>query len=133
MGDGRSKVWSTTGVKYERVEVIIADKRWAITLSIASLVLIVFSLVPPLVRHFLTAGPDIAMNFSSLATRNNTYVAIPAGGSFLPAADRFRLLKDLRLRFADAEGKSDVGNLVIAAQGVEKAEYSRVRKGRLYE
>jgi hypothetical protein len=133
MGDGRSKVWSTTGVKYERVEVIIADKRWAITLSIASLVLIVFSLVPPLVRHFLTAGPDIAMNFSSLATRNNTYVAIPAGGSFLPAADRFRLLKDLRLRFADAEGKSDVGNLVIAAQGVENAEYSRIRKGRLYE
>jgi hypothetical protein len=103
------------------------------TLAIASLVLIASSFVPPIVRHFLTTGPDIAINFSSLATRNNSCVPIPASGSYLPAADRFRLLKDLRLRFADAEGKSDVGNLVIAAQGVEKAEYSRVRKGRLYE
>jgi len=129
----RSKVWSSWGNKYEYLEVIKAHKLWAITLSIISLVLIAFSLVPPLVRHFLAAGPDIAMNFSSLATRNNTHVPIPADGSFLPASDRFRLLKDLRLRFADAESKSDVGHLVIAAQGVEKAEYSRVRKGRLYE
>jgi hypothetical protein len=129
----RSKVWSTEGKKTEHIEVIIAHKPWAITLSIASLVLIAFSLVPPLVRHFLTTGPDIAMNFSSLATRNNAYVPIPASGTFLLAADRFRLLKDIRLRFADAERKSDVGTLVIAAQDTEKAEYTRVRKGRLYE
>jgi hypothetical protein len=129
----RSRVWSSQGNTYEHVKVIKANLPWAITLAVVSLVLIIFGLVPPLVRHFLTNGPDIAMNFSSLATRNNTHVPIPAGGSFLPASDRFRLLKDLRLRFADAESKSDVGNLVIAAQGVEKAEYSRVRKGRLYE
>jgi hypothetical protein len=128
-----SKVWSSEGQKTEYIEVIKAHKPWAITLSIASLILIVFSFVPPLVRHFLTTGPDIAINFSSLATRNNSYVPIPASGSYLPAAYRFRLLKDLRLRLADADGKSDVGNLVIAAQGVEKAKYSRVRKGRVYE
>ncbi|CAN9181685.1 unnamed protein product [Alternaria alternata] len=132
-GSKKSKVWTSQGNKYEHIEVIMAHRPWAATLAIASLVLIAFSLVPPLVRHFLTAGQDIAMNFSSLATRNNTHVPIPAGGSFLPASDRFRLLKNLRLRFADAESKSDVGNLVIAAQGVERAEYSRVRKGRLYE
>ncbi|KAH8623697.1 hypothetical protein IG631_21402 [Alternaria alternata] len=132
-GTKRTRVWSSTGNKYEHIEVIVAHKPWAVTLAIASFVLIIFSLIPPLVRHFLTRGPDIAMNFSSLATRNNTHVPIPAGGSFLPASDRFRLLRDLRLRFADAEGKSDVGNLVIAAQGIEKAEYSRVHKGRLYE
>jgi hypothetical protein len=131
--DLKTKVWSTQGNKTEHIEVIVAHKSWAITLAIASLVLIAFSIVTLLVRHFLTNGPDIAMNFSSLATRNNNHVPIPAGGSFLPASDRFRLLKDLRLRFADAEGKSDVGNLVIAAQGIEKAGYSRVRKGRLYE
>jgi hypothetical protein len=130
---GNAKVWSSQGNRYEHIEVIKAHKPWAITLSIASLVLIAFSLVPPLVRYFLTTGPDIAMNFSSLATRNNSYVPIPASGSFLPASDRFRLLKDLRLRFVDVESKSDVGNLVIAAQDVEKLEYSRVRKGRLYE
>lgn len=129
----KSKVWSSQGNKYEHIDVIVAHKPWTVTLAIASLVLIVFSLVPPLVRHFLTNGPGIAMNFSGLATRNNNHVPIPAGGSFLPASDRFRLLKDLRLRFADAESKSDVGNLVIAAQGVGKAGYSRVRKGRMYE
>ncbi|KAB2107846.1 hypothetical protein AG0111_0g3665 [Alternaria gaisen] len=129
----KSKAWSSQGNKYEHIEVMAAHKPWAITLAIASLVLIALSLVPPLVRHFLTKGPEIAINVSSLATRNDTHVPIPAGGSFLPAADRFRLLKDLSIRFVDANGRSDVGNLVIAAQGVEKAEYSRVRKGRLYE
>ncbi|CAN9174694.1 unnamed protein product [Alternaria alternata] len=129
----RSKVWTSQGNKYEHTEVIMAHKRWAITLSIASLVLIVFSLVPPLAHHILTNGPDIAINFSSLATRNNPHIPIPTSGSFLAASDRFRLLKDLKLRFADAESKSDVGNLVIVAQGIGKAEYSRVRKGRLYE
>jgi hypothetical protein len=128
-----SQVWSTEGRKHEHIEVIMVHKPWTIILSIASLVLIAVSIVPPLVRHFLTTGPNIAMNFSSLATRNNLHVPIPTSGSFLPAADRFRLLKDLRLRFADAESKSDVGNLVIAAQGVGTREYSRVRKGRLYE
>ena len=132
-GTYKSKVWLSKGNKYEHIEIMKAHKPWAITLSIASLVLITFSLVPPLVRHFLTNSPDIAMNFSSLATRNNAHVPIPAGGSFLPAADRFRLLKGLRLRFADAEGKSDVGNLVIAAQGVGNLQYSKVRKERLYE
>jgi hypothetical protein len=129
----KSRAWPSQGNKYEHIEVIKAHMSWAIILAIASLVLIASSFVPPIVRHFLTTGPDIAINFSSLATRNNSYVPIPASGSYLPAADRFRLLKDLRLRFADAEGKSDVGNLVIAAQGVENAEYSRIRKGRLYE
>ncbi|KAL1797058.1 hypothetical protein ACET3X_005598 [Alternaria dauci] len=129
----KSKVWTSQGSKYEHVEVMVAHIPWAITLAITSLVLIAFSLIPPLVRHFLTNGPDIAMNFSSLATRNNSHIPIPAGGSFLPAADRFRLLRDVRLRFADAEGKSDVGNLVIASEGVEKAEFAGVRKERLYE
>ncbi|KAH7071735.1 hypothetical protein FB567DRAFT_633590 [Paraphoma chrysanthemicola] len=129
----KSKVWSTEGFKHEHTEIIKAHRSWAITLAIASVVLIAFSLVAPIVRHFLTIGADIAMNFSSLATRNKSHAPIPTSGSFLPAADRFRLLKDLRLRFADAGNKSDVGNLVIAAQGVEDVKYSGVRKGRLYE
>jgi hypothetical protein len=129
----KSKIWSSQGNKHEHIDVIKAHRPWAITLAIASFVLIAFSLIPPIVRHFFTASPDIAMNFSSLATRNNPHVPISAGGSFLPAADRFRLLKDLRLRFADAEGKSDVGNLVIAAQGMGNLQYSKVRKERLYE
>lgn len=129
----KSKVWSSQGNKHERIEILVAHKPWTIILAIASLILIAFSLAPPLVRHFLINGPDIAINFSSLATRNNFHIPIPAGGSFLPASGRFRLLKDLRLRFADVEGNSNIGSLVIAAQGVEKVEYSRIRKGRLYE
>lgn len=45
------------------------------------------------------------MDFSSLATRNNAYVPLPNGGSHLDIADRFKLLKDVKLRFGDKEGQ----------------------------
>ncbi|KAF2822707.1 hypothetical protein CC86DRAFT_243349, partial [Ophiobolus disseminans] len=110
-----SRVWPSQGTKHKHVEVIIAHKAWTTTLSIISILLILACLISPLVRHFLTTGPDVAMNFSSLATRNNAYVPLSSSGTYLDAADRYKLLKDVRLRLGDAERKADVGNLVIGS------------------
>ena len=73
------------------------------------------------------------MNFSSLATRNNAFVPVPSSGTYLDAAHRFKLLRNVRLRFGDAEGKADTGSLVIGAYGGAEEGIGRVRKGRVYE
>lgn len=128
----KSRMWSSSGLAHTHIEVITAHKPWSITLATVSLALILFSLIPPLIRHFLTKGPDVAMNFSSLATRHNAHVPIPSTGSFLEAAERFRLLKDLRLRLGDGEGKGEAGSLVIGALGGGR-EIGRLGRGRVYE
>ena len=129
----RSRVWPSEGSKHVHIEVINAHKPWTTTLSIISLLLIACSLISPLVRSFLTKGPDVAMNFSSLAIRNNAFVPVPSSGTYLDAAHRFKLLRNVRLRFGDAEGKADTGSLVIGAYGGGEEWIGRVRKGRVYE
>lgn len=129
----KSKIWPAQGWKSEHVEIFVAHRTWAIVLSLASVLLILFSLISPLTHFFLIKGPDVAMNFSSLATRDNPHISIPSNGTFLDAADRFRLLKSMILRFGDADDKSDVGNLVIGSYDVDRPGISNVKKGRLYE
>jgi hypothetical protein len=93
-------------------------------------VLILLSLVSPLVRGFLISGPDIAMNFSSLALRDHTHAPVPIGGTSLGAADCFKLLKDVKLRLGDMETEAEVGSIAI---GDGNASMGRIEKGRLYE
>jgi uncharacterized sodium:solute symporter family permease YidK len=78
-------------------------------LCIASIVLILGSLVSPIVHLFLIGDPEVMMNISSLATRNNPYIPLPEGGTDLGASTRARLLKGLRVRFGDIEAGSKVG------------------------
>lgn len=128
------KTWSAQGTKESHTEVIIAHKPWVITLCIASIVLIVASLVSPLVHFFLIRGPEVMMNISSLATRHNPYIPLPEGGTHLGASARARLLKGVELRFGDVEMRAGVGHLVIGdAGGKSGAEITRIQRGRLYE
>jgi hypothetical protein len=130
----KTRAWTSEGNKTERVEVIVAHRGWVVALCIASTVLIFSSLVAPFTHHFLTVGVDVAMNISSLATRDNLHMALPQNGTFLDASDRARLLRDHRVRFGDAEGAAEVGTLVMGSIGaVECESIARVRKGKLYE
>ena len=61
--------------------------------------------------------------------RDNTYIPLPSSGTFLDASYRFKLLKDVRLRFGDSDEKANVGNLVISS---EQLRIAKVRKGRVY-
>jgi hypothetical protein len=130
----KTKAWSNNGTKVERKDVIVAHRGWVVALCFASIVLIVASLVAPVIHHFLTAGVDLAMNISSLATRNNPHLLLPRTGTFLDASDRARLLRNERVRFGDVSGEMEVGSLVIGSvDGDEKESVARARKGRLYE
>ncbi|KAF2130002.1 hypothetical protein P153DRAFT_289941, partial [Dothidotthia symphoricarpi CBS 119687] len=103
-----------------------------IVLSFALVVLIISNTVSPLIRYFFTTGPDVAMNISSLATRNNAHILLPANGTFLDTAEHAKLLKDLRVCFGDIDSNAEVGNLAVGSDGVEESGINRVRKGRLY-
>lgn len=128
----KAKVWPAEGTKSVSTEVIIAHLPWVITLCVTSIVLIVASLVSPIVHFFLITGPEVMMNFSSLAARDNRYIPLPEGGTHLGASARARLLKDVVVRHGDKRPESGVGYLVIGdARG--DLEIARTRKQKLYE
>jgi hypothetical protein len=130
----KTKTWSSDVSKIERKDVIVAHRAWVVALCVASIVLIVASLMAPFVHHFLTVGVDIAMNISSLATRDNPYMDLPQTGTYLDASDRARLLRDHKVRFGEAEGPAGVGSLVMGSVGgADSIGITRVRKGRLYD
>jgi hypothetical protein len=130
----KTKTWSSDVTKTERKDVIVAHRAWVVALCFASIVLMVASLVAPFVHHCLTVGVDIAMNISSLATRDNPYMDLPQTGTYLDASDRARLLRDHKVRFGEAEGPAGVGSLVMGSVGgADGPGITRVRKGRLYE
>ncbi|KAI4663897.1 uncharacterized protein J4E88_010747 [Alternaria novae-zelandiae] len=123
-----ARAWSSTGTKRSNVEVFKAHYGWTIALIVSSTVLVAASLVPFCLRTFSSHGPDVLMNFSSLATRNNPYVALPVTGTYLDAADRSRLLKDVRIRFGDVEGGNAIGMLGIGRLDGDVAPLRKERK-----
>ncbi|KAH8622994.1 hypothetical protein IG631_22150 [Alternaria alternata] len=130
----QARAWTSEMTKFEREEVIVTHRVWVIALCFASIVLIVSSLVAPVVRHFLATGVDVAMNISSLATRNNPHMSLPQTGTFLDASDRARLLYNHQVRFGDADSTADVEILVIGSFDRSGAQdIAKVRKRRLYE
>jgi hypothetical protein len=129
----KSRVWPTEGTRVIRTEVIVAHKAWVILLSVSSFVLILSCLISIYLRYFVQRGPDVAVNFSSLATRHNAYVPLPSTGTYLDAATRARLLGNLKVRLGDVDGSAEVGSLALGSYGAEEAGLTAIRKGRLYE
>ncbi|KAM0151952.1 hypothetical protein ACHAPG_007959 [Botrytis cinerea] len=106
---------SSTNVVHSRsIEVIQCQIVWMIALLATSTVLILASLVNPIIRYFLAKVPDIDLNISSLATRNNPYITLPPNGTSLGASERSKLLKDVRVMFGDVNGTREIGKLAIA-------------------
>ena len=124
-----ARVWTSKATKSSNVEVFQAHVGWVLALILSSVVLITASVVPFFIRAYLLRGPEILMNFSSLATRDNPYLRLPATGTYLDAAERSRYLKDLRIRFGDVEDGDETGRLAIGRAGGEVAS---LRKGRQY-
>jgi hypothetical protein len=132
--DMRGRTWTAEGTKTTSTEVIVAHFPWVITLYVISIVLILSSLVSPLAHSFFIRGPELMMNISSLATRHNSYIPLPEGGTHLDASDRARLLKNVEVRFGDIEKSSSVGHLaIVSLDGTCGQDMKRVRKERLYE
>jgi hypothetical protein len=123
----------TTGTKTTGFEVIVCHQGWTVALSIASFVLIIACVLHLIIRLLLNRTPDLMLNISSLATRDNPYVDIDDGGTALDASKRARLLQNLKVRFGDVQAEDDIGRLAIASLGTAKAHHvGKVRKRRLY-
>lgn len=130
----KTKAWSSDGTKIKTAEVMVAHRGWVIALCISSSVLILSSLIHPFIHHFLGTGVDIAMNISSLATRNNPHIPLPSTGTYLDASNRARLLSKVEVRFGDADNSTDIGSLAIGSfNSTESSGVARVREGRIYE
>lgn len=128
---GESRVWTYNGTVSVQVEILVAHKWWVAVLAISSTVLILAGMVSPLIHHFLVKGPDVAMTLSSLVTRGNPFVRLPDTGTALDAAERAKLLRDVRVRFGDVEGDKEVGFLAIASYDGD-SEVANPREDRLY-
>lgn len=134
--DSKPMVWYTPGTYTVRREVIVAHKPWVVVLCIISILLILSSLVSPFLQVFFIRAPDLAMNISSLATRDNKYVPLPASGSSMDASKRARLLKAMRVRFGDVREADASGWLAISVMdggGREAPSVERIQKGRRYD
>ncbi|KAH6643779.1 hypothetical protein C7974DRAFT_5317 [Boeremia exigua] len=130
----KARVWTTQGTKTFSSEILVANKAWVATLAVASVVLILASLVSPIAHVFLIRGPEVMMNISSLTTRDNPHISLPDSGTFLDASDRAKLLKEMRVKFGDVAGMADTGYLVIGApSGAHGRSIAEIQKGRLYE
>jgi hypothetical protein len=131
---GQARTWPTEGTKSVRVEVIKTQKGWVAALATASIVLMLASLVPPYVRGYFTKGPDLMMNISSLATRNNPLIPLPANGTFMNASERSKLLKDVKVQFGDMNSTAKAGSLAIGVVNTRgPSEVVRVQRSRLYK
>ena len=130
----KARVWPAEGTESTITEILVANEPWVITLAMASIVLIAASLVSPVIYCFFIKGPEVMMNILSLATRNNVYIPLPDGGTFLEASDRARLFRGIKVRYGDVEGEANVGHLVNGVpSGTDGRAIGRIRKGRLYE
>ncbi|TVY45618.1 hypothetical protein LSUB1_G000132 [Lachnellula subtilissima] len=106
---------TTNGTRDATTPVMECNIGWVVALCIASAVMIIASLVHPIIHYFYTRGPDLMLNISSLAMRDNPYIAVPANGTFMAASDRARMLKGFKVRFGDVDETSDVGRLAIGS------------------
>ena len=106
---------------------------WAITLCIISIVLIGAALIPPYMRSFMIKGPHLLLNFSSPATRDNSYIKVPQTGAFLDGPARAKLCKDHKVKLADLHSEEGIGRLVIASISPQAGACGNARvKDRLY-
>jgi hypothetical protein len=124
---------ATTGMITTSFEVFVCHRGWVVALSVASSILIISCLAHLVVRLLLNRTPELMLNISSLATRDNPYIDTGGGGTALGASERARLFKDKKVRFGDVRPEHDIGQLAIASLGTAKTHHvEKVRKKRLY-
>jgi hypothetical protein len=127
-----SQYWMLKGTASTRTEILVAHEGWVAALCIASIALLIVSFLPPVMRR-LNHGPSLEINLSDLLTRHNPYISLSATGTSIEAADRTRLLRNLRVQFGDVEKHSDVGVLAVGTPVPGTRDIGKVQKGRFYE
>ncbi|KAF1929841.1 uncharacterized protein M421DRAFT_91623 [Didymella exigua CBS 183.55] len=120
----RGIFWPARGTERNSTEVVVAHKPWVVTLCIASIALIFSSLLSPLIHYIVIEGPEIMMNISSLATRNNSYIQLPEGGTHLNVATSARLLKDVEVPRITVQPASGLTALPRTARSTFESDFA---------
>lgn len=94
------------------VEVYHCNYLWFALLLSSSIVLIMLGAIGSAISH-LCHAPDM-IGYVSSFTYNNPHMQIPAGGEFLGAMERARLLRDLTVKIGDVASDDEVGHIVFA-------------------
>jgi len=121
---------TTAGTQFRSIEVIECHNGWLAALSVASLAMVIASLVHPVIR-MLRHAPNLVLNISTMV-KDSPYVGLPSTGSTLDSADRARLVKRIKVCLGDVASEDDVGHIAIGSVSGEH-RVARVRKGRLYD
>jgi hypothetical protein len=130
----RANSSTAAGLKSTETQVIESHDGWVAVIAMASIVMILASLVHPVFHYFFIRGPDLMLNISSLATKNNPYMAISGSGTFMAASDRARLLKGMKVRFGDVGAGNEAGTLAIGSiDSLKRCNVATLRGGHLYE
>ncbi len=141
---GKISINTTSGVPYTSltmnktdafvtwpVPIYKINRPWVATLIMCCCVLFLIGLAG-LVLALQATVPDI-FNYVSSLTRDNPYMNVPKGGTFLDGAERASLLRDLPVQLGDVTPMEEVGYLAMqTVDNKQRAEQSRVRKGRVY-
>lgn len=93
-------------------EVYKCNYLWFSFLLVSSCILLLLGSAGTALSH-LCHAPDM-MGYVSSFTYNNPYMRVPAGGEYLGAMERARLLKDVRVKIGDAKVADEVGHVVFA-------------------
>ena len=121
---------NATGTKSRSVQVIECHEGWLVLLSVASLAMVLASLVYPVTR-MLSRTPQFLLNVSTMV-RDSPHVGIPVTGSTLGSTERARLTKKVRVRFGDVATGDEVGHLAVGSIGMGR-HVAKARNGRLYD
>ncbi|KAK2808768.1 hypothetical protein FQN50_004440 [Emmonsiellopsis sp. PD_5] len=120
----------TATTAFWNVTVYRASWAW-VTVFIIATVLLQFAAVAGLLLTWLTAAPDILGYVSSL-TRENSYVAVPDGGSSLSGLEWARLLQDLQVQIVDVHAEKEMGYVALASGGDDGYGGQRLNRRRKY-
>ncbi|KXH59993.1 hypothetical protein CNYM01_08143 [Colletotrichum nymphaeae SA-01] len=120
----------TEATVYVRVQVLRYNKPWMIVLAVATLVLLLTTVLDFALSLKIWV-PKLLMNISTL-TRGNPNYDVPAGGGALSDEARAKLLANVKVRFGDAEGVDESSDLVIGNCVEHGGRVSKLTKGKLY-
>jgi hypothetical protein len=124
---------TTSGTLSHEVAVIERRMCWFIVLVVVSLVLIIASILPLMLR-FWTHTPASNLLLSTML-KDSPYFDAPKTGSTLESSDRSRLLRRRRVRLGDVAADDAVRYLAIGSlddDGYTGGQVGRAQKDRLY-
>lgn len=119
------------------VKVYRANFVWVVLLLVVSIILLLCAVASLLIRLFILA-PDILGFVSTLTSDNILFQDQPDTmlSSTLSGQNRAKKLRDLRVKIADVKPDDEVGHIALAPDiwaSSQKAEQTRLRRGRLYD